>query len=209
MAEIFQTATLSDEIVHLNPVIARNEATKQPSGLFSGLLHCVRNDDPLDVRNDDSLDNRSNDLLKKQLTEQSTALSALLQTIPQTISNHRLQLQDDIADIVLTIVQQFFIHQQHNKESIELQINQIIKQLNEKQHIVLSLHPHDLSLLQQEPMSLDLKQYQQLHIVPDDSLRLGGCVVRSEHGVFDASIERQIDNLKQALLTMKLGENHE
>ena len=137
------------------------------------------------------------------LQEQSNTLNALLHSIPQAISDNRQQLSSEIADIVLLIASKFFINQQQNKEAISHQITQILTQLNEKQTLEIALHPHDLRLITEGDITIDLRSCKNLRFKADDQLRLGGCVITSEHGVFDAGIERQIDNLKHVLLKMK------
>ena len=133
------------------------------------------------------------------LHEQLTAFNALLSTIPEAISTNRQQLSSEIADIVLLITSKFFINQQQDKDSIIHQINQILTQLNDKQNLEIALHPHDLAVIQQN----EIATHKNIRLLPDDTLRLGGCIISSDHGVFDAGIERQMDNLKQVLLQMR------
>lgn len=133
-------------------------------------------------------------------------IEQLLHAIPSALNASRQALRMEIADIVLAITQQFFIQQQQNKEAIAQQITATLNYLNEKQAITLALHPGDLALLQQGQLKVDFSQCKEVRIVGDESLNLGGCRITSEHGVFDASIERQIDCLKQALLQLKIRE---
>lgn len=140
-----------------------------------------------------------------QLKNRETTINELINSIPTAIENHRMRMSMEIADIILLIIQRFFINQQHNKEEIISQITHTLEQLNQKQNIELRLHPNDITLLQQSELNVQLKPYKNLRIIPDETLRLGGCIIHSEHGVFNASIERQIDNLKQVLLKIKNG----
>lgn len=145
----------------------------------------------------------------EQLYEKQTQLLRLIDALPEAISQQRLTLQTEIADIVMAIIQPFFIHQQQSKETIGLQINSVIRQLNQEQILEIALHPQDLSLLQQGQMQLDLRTHKNIRIVASDNLQLGGCLVKSEHGLFDASIAKQIDRLKDVLLQIKQGPNHD
>ena len=215
MADILKTTTISVDIVHLRPsltglevnVASNNDvvpAAKTNNNALSDIKKLAR-----DAGYKAGLkEGLTKGLLQAnaQITEHVNTLNLLIQNIPVAISDTRLQLSKDIADIVLGIAQQLFIHQQQNKEAIGLQITQTITQLNDKQNIELFLHPHDLALLERGEVKVNLKQCKNLRVTPDESLRLGGCIVRSEHGVFDASIERQIDRLKTVLLKMKHGE---
>ncbi len=143
-----------------------------------------------------------------RLQAQFETLTTLLQGIPDAISKNRLDLQTEISDIVLLLAEQLFINQQQNKDLLTHQIAQILNQLNDKQTIEIALHPQDLALIKQGKINLDVGSCKNLRLIPDDELRLGGCVIRSQHGVFNASIERQIDNLKQVLLDIRTEATH-
>ena len=140
---------------------------------------------------------------RAMLSEQTNTLTQLLLSIPQAIKDHRMQLTSEIADIVLLIASKFFVHQQHTKDAIVHQVTQILLQLNEKQQLKIALHPKDLALIQQGDIELQVQDDEHIQLLADERLRLGGCIITSEHGVFDAGIERQIDQLKQVLLQMK------
>lgn len=209
MAEIFKTVIISNEIVRpgsapepCEPAPAEELPVHTRSISLEDLEHAAQ-----EAYNKGYCEGLAEAEVK--MADRVSQVTALLQNIPAAISDNRFQLSNEIADIVLLIIKQFFINQQQNKDHVALQINQIISQLNDKQNIELSLHPKDLTLLQQGQIRIDAKACKNLRITPDDNLRLGGCIVRSEHGVFDAGIERQIDNLKQVLLRMKTGEQIE
>ncbi len=138
-----------------------------------------------------------------QSLKQTTALNRLIQGISSALSACRLEQSTEIANMVLAIAGQLFIHQQQDETAIVHQVTHLITHLNEKQHIHITLHPQDWTALQKSGFMDEMKHYTQLQFTPDEQLALGGCVMKSEHGVFDASIERQMENLKQVLLEMK------
>lgn len=132
-------------------------------------------------------------------------LSALLHSIPEAVADNRLALNKDIADIVTLISQNYFISQAENPTALEQQINHILTQINSQQTIELCLHPHDINLLKTGAIKLATQHINGLKIKSDDSLLLGGCIVKTEHGLFDASIEKQIDKLKDVLIGIRQG----
>lgn len=210
MAEVFKIVSIDDDMMHLSSSGVASEPLDVIDSvkIDADVLH-----ERMEQVRKEAFESGFNQGLSAgltqantQMTDQITAIAALLQSIPEAINTNRLQLSTEIADIVLVIAQQFFINQQQNKETIGLQITQTIAQLNDKQNIELSLHPQDLTLLQQGLVTIDLQQCKNLRITPDENLRLGGCIIRSAHGVFDAGIERQIDSLKHVLLQIKQGE---
>lgn len=141
------------------------------------------------------------ELLKQQV-------ETVLFSISQAICQNRLDLASEIANIILLIVQQYFIEKQSNPEALELQINTILCQLNNKQNIELCLHPHDINNLQKGAIKLESANLNGLKIKADERLPLGGCIIKTDHGIFDASIEKQIDRLKEFLLKMRQGSQH-
>lgn len=214
MAKLFKSVTISDEVVYLKPVAiidvtATAEMANEPDA-------CPEQPQDTEQLKKEAYQEGFNQGLAQgieqatnDMYQQTALLQELLVNLPAVISENRQQLSGEIADIVLVIIQQYFINQQTNKEAIAGQINHTITQLNSKQNIELLLHPQDLAMLKAGTLPLDLQQCKNLRIVPNEQLRLGGCQVRSEHGLFDAGIERQIDNLKQVLLQIKQGDRHD
>lgn len=139
--------------------------------------------------------------LKQQLMTSLTA-------IPEAIAQNRLALNSEIADIVLLITQQFFVTQQKDSDALTQQINQVLNQLNNKHSVELCLHPQEIIALQQGALQLDAAHLNGLKIKGDESLNLGGYVIKTNHGVFDASIEKQIDKLKEVLIQLKQRGQH-
>lgn len=140
---------------------------------------------------------------RQQTAEKVSILDSLMHSLPTAIDDHRLHLSHDIANIVLMIVQEFFVTQHYDNDAITQRILNILTHMKEHQTIEVILHPQDLALLQQDVFA----SYTHLRFTSSEHLRLGGCVIKSEHGVFDSSIERQIDNLKQALLDIRGGDS--
>ncbi|MBA2655979.1 MAG: hypothetical protein H0U70_03240 [Tatlockia sp.] len=145
--------------------------------------------------------------IKTENLERLEQIHSLLQGISQALCQSRLALQNEVADIVLMISQQFFVHQQQQKGLIAEQILTALNQINDKQALTLLLNPKDFALLEQGELNMDLSSYPALCVKSDERLALGGCMIRCEHGLFDAGIERQIDCLKKELLDLK-NRNH-
>lgn len=143
-----------------------------------------------------------------QFNQVKNQLEALISSIPLALAQSRLELETEIADILWSILQGFFIEKQSNKKALEQQINQILTQINAKQSVELHLHPNDITLLQQECFRLETIQLKELKIKSDERLTLGGFLIKTDHGVFDASLEKQVDKLKETLLQLRQGKTH-
>lgn len=141
--------------------------------------------------------------IEQEICQLKNQLEETLAAIPNAIAQNRLDLSSEIADIVLLIAQQFFIERQEDIPALTQQINQILSQLNNQQTVELCLHPQEITALHNGAIQLDALHLNNLKIKSDDSLSLGGYLIKTNHGMFDASIEKQIDKLKEVLVQLK------
>ncbi|MFC3909486.1 FliH/SctL family protein [Legionella dresdenensis] len=213
MADIYKNSIISDEIIVLgstesNPVSETDDIAGEQVAEANSEIREQAREAGYNIGFQQGYDEGL------QQAEQATAvhqhqLQQLLDAIPEAIRQNREHLTGEIADIVLAVCQQYFIRQQHTRETISQQVSQALSQINQQQSIEICLHPQDLALLKQGEITLDLSRHKNVRLSADDALRLGGCVIRSEHGLFDAGIERQIERLKQLLLQIKQRGPHE
>lgn len=199
MAELFKSIQISIEPCDFNevtPLISEAKCPEIPA-LFFLLLQQVQ----------ETSFRAGMEEAQKIMKQHETCLEALICNIPEAIAQHRWAIRDEIADIVLHITQQLFLHNQTDPKMIEAQINHILEQLKSLDTVELCLHPNDIALLQQGVITLNTKT-QGLKITSTPNLQPGGCIVKSSHGVFDASIEGQMERLKQTLLSIKQGSSH-
>lgn len=208
MAKILKNAARSNELCYLNAVVPADipaaETPVQPEDPQIELMRQAAYDQGYQAAKQESIEAAEQE--ERQLQQQ---LQELLVSIPQAIAANRILLNQEIADVVLSIVQHFFIEHQADTSSLEAQINQILSQLNAQDTVELSLHPLELKALHEAKLHLNATHLTSLKIKSDDSLRLGGCVIKTAHGMFDASLEKQIDRLKEYLLQLRERGSHE
>lgn len=204
MAKLFKNAIISEEVVFLNQPIQEHV---EPIEDHIQQLQELQLKETYDQG---YLSGKAEErqLIEEELGQLKQQLSEALISIPQAVAQNRLALSDEIAEIVLMITQQFFIENQHNTEALSQQINQILSQLNNKQTVELCLHPQEITALQNGIIQLDAAHLNGLKIKSDESLALGGYRIKTSHGLFDASIEKQIDKLKEVLLQLKKRGRH-
>jgi flagellar assembly protein FliH len=211
MAKLIKNALISSECVSLG----NQETTLSDTTTYIESLQPLINESQLELFKQESYQQGylSGQAEEKNRVDQEMALlkhqlETALQAIPQSIASNRLSLSNEIADIVLSISQQFFIEKESNPQILEHQINQLLNQLNSKQTIELCVHPQELNILQKGVIKLEASHLNSLIIKSDDTLSLGGYRLKTEHGMFDASIEKQIDKLKEFLLEIRQRGQH-
>ena len=206
MVKLYKDVTISQEMVHLYQKALLIIDTPEPS--FNA-MHMQQIKEESFQEGYLAGKEETLGLTQAQMGLLKNQLEALLTSLPETINQSRLGLQTEIADILWMIIQPFFIEKSANRQAVELQINQILSQINSSQAVELCLHPNDIAALQSGDIRLDATHLNGLKIKSDESLTLGGCLIKTEHGVFDASIEKQVDKLKDILLHIKQGKPYE
>lgn len=202
MADIYSSFHLQDveveEIIDLPPMAVVDEALHLAAineafekGYQQGLAEGQKN---------------TEEAMNKELENYRQQLQALVQSIPLQLSQQRSQLNEEIALIVMRICEQLVLLRQLDKTWLYEQINAMLEQLNDNQHIELSLHPTDLERLQKGDFKLSTGAIKGLSIRPDELLSLGGCSLKTEQGRFELNINKQIDKLKTLLLKIQQGE---
>ncbi len=215
MAKIIKSAPVSDDVFYLNQIMTPLDVSCEPISTSTAEKSLMSEDackHACDAAFEAGLAKGLEDGIQQarnRLNEQLASIDTLLKSIPDALASHRHQQNLEIVHIVFMLAQQMFIHQQHNKESLTKTIGDIITQLNEQQLIKIALHPHDLRHLQTGNINLSQYPSRNIQLIADESLRLGGCTVTCEHGVYDASIERQVEQLKHVLLTIQDEKKHE
>lgn len=206
MAKVFKNVIVSTEEVFLNQLIPKEEQHN------SSLLTEQESQELLqkEAYTQGYLAGKAEEKasIEQEINQLRQQLETTLSSIPQAIAQNRLELSKEIADIVLLISQEFFIEQQKDKKTLSNQIQHLLMQLNEKQQVELYLHPHEITDLHNGTIQLEASHLNGLKVKGDETLALGGYVLKTSHGIFDASIEKQIDQLKEMLLQIRQGRYH-
>lgn len=81
-------------------------------------------------------------------------------------------------------------------------LTQVMQEVREHEHVKLYVHPdwYEQTLRQKDELEQLLSHTEKLFIYPDAGLMPNGCVVESKYGRIDATIDRQLQQLKQQLL---------
>ena len=145
------------------------------------------------------------ELAHRQMDELKTRMEQMLASIPLALTHNRLDMQKELVSMCLFIVQSYFVAQSVDPQLLETQINQLLTQINNQQTIELHLHPHDLKMLQKGLIKL-IAVKNEITIKNEESLALGGFIIKTPHGLFDASLEKQLDKLKHYLLSIRTEE---
>lgn len=88
-----------------------------------------------------------------------------------------------------------------NDEAIVQIVRRALQDARQQREVIVRVHPEDAEVLRGQERSLlaVLARAQQVDVREDPQIRRGGCIVVTELGSIDASLERQLDALSHAL----------
>ncbi|WP_461200428.1 flagellar assembly protein FliH [Anoxybacillus sp. TBDG-1] len=89
-----------------------------------------------------------------------------------------------------------------NKEHFLGLVKQVIKEVREHEEVKIYVHPtyYDVVIRQKDELKALFSQDVHLFIYPDETLAETSCIVESPFGRIDASVDTQLEQLKQQLL---------
>lgn len=75
-------------------------------------------------------------------------------------------------------------------------------ELIQSDQITIFVHPNDGHIIQQKKSELQeiLGEHAKIYIVNDETLEQGSCILESEHGYIDASLQTQLENIGMTIL---------
>ncbi|MGG3956062.1 flagellar assembly protein FliH [Bhargavaea massiliensis] len=124
---------------------------------------------------------------------------------------HILQSADETILLVACKVAERIIGERlaENKEHFLGLVKQVIKEVREHEEVKIYVHPayYDVVVRQKEELKALFSQDVHLFIYPDETLAETSCIVESPFGRIDASVDTQLEQLKQQLLERIEGAN--
>ena len=137
----------------------------------------------------------------REITEQ---LNVLLQNIANKVEDDITNLGDILLDVTMASISKVLGHELKNKKNIASIIQNVINLSVSKTNVVVRLSREDYNLLRNNNIKLvNEDEYENLKIIPDDRVTLGGCILETESGTLDGRLETQLTNLHNIILSAK------
>ena len=137
--------------------------------------------------------------------ERLESVSALITGMHAALKNEIDGLTDIGADIVFEAVVRILGRHYLERAGIVAVVREVIRHAKDRSRLVIRVSPADHALLDAERESLiDGWNSQQVDIIADDRVELGGCLLESPAGNLDGRLEVQLQQLRETLLNARL-----
>jgi flagellar assembly protein FliH len=134
------------------------------------------------------------------LTEVREQLVLTIHEVSSLYGTISRQAEADLVALALEIAKKIVRREVTLDREIALTLARVtLGKLNRHAVAKVHLHPEDFAYLEKRRENLDF--HGALELVEDRSIDLGGCLIRTDAGDFDARIESQFDEISRGLLS--------
>ena len=123
----------------------------------------------------------------------------MLDTVSNTI-NYYEKNQEDIVDIIIQTIKRI-LGEFEEGELVTRLVKNALEVAKNQEHVTLVVHPKSEAFLR-ERMEEIMKAYPSIEfidIVTDNRQKEGGCLLKTEIGVVDASLDVQLESIRNSL----------
>ncbi len=116
--------------------------------------------------------------------------------------------EDEIVQLAIAVARKVIGHElATNPDTIVDIVKRAIQKVTDREELTIRVNPDNLdcAINSQDEITQSVKGVRKLKILSDPTVSLGGCVVESPNGTVDARMERQLNEIEQAL--MEVGPN--
>ncbi len=135
---------------------------------------------------------------KKQYETLTNRLSALVIGLEKAIEEHVLSFEPQLVSIVKTIV--YAIIQQEvstNPKIIQTSLKEALSHVVDQTRVRIHLNPDDMEFIEDIMGAVreELSRLKDFEIIPDTNIGRGGCILETDFGLIDATLERRFKEI--------------
>jgi flagellar assembly protein FliH len=123
----------------------------------------------------------------------------LLAALQQAHERALAAWKDDVGAVAFEAVCRVAGSQGASREFVQGIVDNVCREARVHAQASVRMHPRDVQLLAGEGSTLTLPSGVNLQLVADDTVALGGCILDTEAGRFDGSLDTQLRRLHAAL----------
>jgi len=145
----------------------------------------------------------ANQTVQEKLGTVYPAMQAAVEGLRQEHVNWRRTWDAAAVEICLSIAEKLVRHEINTKpESVRAMMSEALKLASGTQQIRFHLNPIDVEHLGENTQNfiINLTGCHNCEILEDESISPGGCLIETQHGTIDATIESQLDRISQELI---------
>lgn len=141
---------------------------------------------------------------KAGLVVKVAALDALFKRVENLKAQLLLDHEAELIRLVFLIAKKIALRDlEGNREAVKEILVNVIGEAKADERVVVHLSPGDLQFIQaiQEKAGAPIASLERIKFIPQTSVKSGGCLIETEYGSVDATVEERVERTWQTLLT--------
>lgn len=133
--------------------------------------------------------------MKVNLQQQIESLGQLLGSLEKMKTNILQQNEASLIKLVFEIAKRIVLSEVENKEDVVLQLlKQIVPSLQTDEQMTVNVSPRDFAIIEKSKGKLgrDFEFLERLKLSASETMTPGGCVIETNYGNIDATIEQRL-----------------
>ena len=155
---------------------------------------------------------KAEEQLVQQYKDLIGSAEALLQEAYQMKEQIILESEEKVIELSVAIAEKIIKKELESAPDLVKEMTKdLLKNIKEYEKISVYVSPDNLAYLQsaREELAAELNGQVELMILPDPTIKSGGCLIKTSFGAFDANIDTQLAEVKKILLNTFAGTKNE
>ncbi len=139
---------------------------------------------------------------RKKYETLANRLAEILKNLEKDLSEHVLALEPQLLTLVKLMVEKLVLKEVNtDAQPIKASLREALKHVVEQTQIKIHLHPDDTEFLEEILAELreEFSKIKDFEIVPNPNLKRGGCLLETDFGLVDATLERRWQEILKRL----------
>ena len=161
----------------------------------------------------EGIEQGKNEGVQQARDETSTLTRHLNRMFEEVVAQRGALLQEAetlIVKLVMAIARKVIRREvREHPDTIDLLVRDTLKYVVDRDTIIVKVNPKDLTVLEEmtKNMPISLKDVKKLEFVQDSLIEQGGCIIETNSGTIDATLETQFEEIESDLLDKAFDES--
>lgn len=139
---------------------------------------------------------------KEEFRQRMSAMDEILQNIEKLKGTLLIDNEAELIKLLFLIAKKIALRDlETNREAVAEILKHVLGEMQTDERVTVRLSSEDLVFLEslQEKSEQRLQNFERIKFITDDKIKPGGCLIETEYGTVDATVEERVDRTWQTL----------
>lgn len=144
-------------------------------------------------------------LSKKELETSLKQIGEIVESLKDLRESLLSEMENTAVEVIFEAVTKIVGQAAVDYSLAKNMTHEIVEQVRGRQQLTIRVSPRDFEIVQTALSKTGITELssKEVHVIPDNIVQLGGCVIETEAGSLDARLEIKLQRLKDMLLSVR------